>query len=245
MTMRGYVAAGAAVLVTGLASACSTVESEDVRTSGITPTIVVTALGDGAEVVVTMSAGGMTSVELGGEDRLVARSGDVESPATGQRTLFGQDTYYLRLGGVTAPGTEVEVSFERGADDTSVTSRVALPPPLRVTAPRDQARTSRGRDLRIRVNRAAGRIRVRWEGACVSGGFQDYAEGEPVVVRAGTMQPPPPPSEGASPAQPAAPERCLVTLTVTRIVDGSLGEGYDGGSIRAERSTSLVVDSRP
>jgi len=224
-----------------LAAACSTVDSSDLRTSGITSHIVVSTETGGSTVTVEMSAGGLTSVELHDADRLVARSGGTEA-GFDQDDFLGRHTYTAQLPGVVASGALVEVSLERGPDDTSVTSSVALAPPLRVTAPTETTNIPRSQDLLLQTNHADGQIRVAWTGSCVSPGDTVYGSDGAVVVQAGTLVRPEP---VAGATTPPLPQACLVTLTISRIVDGSLGDGYDGGSITAERSLTRVISSVP
>jgi len=188
-----------------------------------------------------MSAGGLTSVELHNADRLVARSGDTET-GFDQDDFVGRHTYTAQLPEVVASGTPVEVALERGPDDTSVTSTVGLAPPLRVTAPAETTNVPRARDLLLETNHADGRIRLAWTGSCVIPSQKEYDGDGAIVVPAGTLVRPEP-TAGATTAP--MPTTCLVTLTVTRVVDGSLGDGYDGGSITAERSSARVIRSTP
>jgi len=215
-----------------LATACATVDSADLRTSGITSQIVVSTDSAGSTVVVTMTAGSLTSVELHGADRLVAHSDDTEGTFD-QDDFLGQHTYTAQLPGVVAPGASVEVALERGPDDTSVTSSVVVAPRLQVTGRSEDVNVPRSQDLLLETNHADGRIRVAWTGSCVSPGDTVYDADGAVVVQAGTLVRPEPVAGATTPPLPRA---CLVTLTISRIVDGSLGDGYDGGSITAERS---------
>jgi hypothetical protein len=197
--------------------------------------------GGGSTVTVEMGAGSLTSVELHNADRLVARSGDIEAEFD-QDDFLGRHTYTAQLPGVVTSGTPVEVEFERGPDDTSVTSTVAVAPQLRVTAPAETTNVPRSQDLLLQTNHADGRIRVAWTGSCVSPGDRVYDADGAVVVPAGTLVWPEP---VAGAATPPLPKTCLTTLTISRIVDGSLGDGYDGGSITAERSVTTVLRSVP
>ena len=224
-----------------LTAACSTVDSNDLRTSGITSHIVVSTDGSGSTVTVEMGAGSLTSVELHNADRLVARSGDSEATFD-QDDFLGRHTYTAHLVGVERPGTAVEVSLERGPDDTSVTSTVVVAPQLRVTGPTETTNVPRSQDLLLQTNHADGRIRVAWEGSCVVPGDQEYAADGALVVPAGALVRPEPVAGATTAPVPAA---CLVTLTISRIIDGTLGEGYDGGSIVAQRRLTRVIRSAP
>lgn len=219
-----------------IVSACSTVNSADLRTSGINAHIRVDARSGDSEVSVSLSAGGLTSIELSDGDDLSVASGD-ETATFDHSSLLGSHGYTANLDGVTEPDEEVAVTLKR-ADDPSTTSRVRLPEPIKASGPR---RASRREDLLLEINQAPGVIRVSWEGSCVTSGTdQEYDEGQPVVIPAGTLRP-----YKAGSDQPKPPKQCLVTFTVSRVLTGSLDDEFKGGSIEALRSTSVVVRSRP
>jgi hypothetical protein len=229
----------AAVLAAALlASACSTVDSGDLRTSGMRASIVVTAGRLDSAVVVSLSAGSLTSVELEGDDRLVASSGGKQAEFDQQTLpLIGEHSYTAVLPGVRKPGEEVVVELQRGSDDTPTRSVVALPARIEASAPGAAARSA---DLVVATNDAPGALRASWRGSCVAEGQYDVAEGEPLVIPAGYLRAAVPVS-----GQPAPPKLCPVTLTVTRRLQGSLGDEFDRGSIESRRSESLIVSSRP
>lgn len=217
-------------------AACSTVDSADLRTSGINAHIRVDARSSGSEVSVSLSAGGLTSIELSEGDKLSVAGGG-ESATFDHHSLLGNHGYTATLDGVASPGQEVEVTLKRD-DDPSTTSRVRLPEPIEASGPR---RASRSQDLLLEVNDAAGAIRVSWKGSCVAPGTdEEYAEGEPVIVPAGKLRP-----YQAEAGQPKPPKRCLVTFTVSRVLTGSLDDEFKSGSIEALRSTSVAVRSVP
>jgi hypothetical protein len=239
-SVRRRAGAIAAALTTALVgAACSTVDSGDLRTSGMRANILVTAGEDYSTVAVSISAGGTTSVKLQGDDHLVARSGKLSDRLSLDGAL-GYHSYHGTLEGVTEPGTEVEVDLSRGSGDTSTTSTVKLPAEVHVLAPRPDTSTSRSRDTQFRVNPAAGAINVAWKGTCVAAGWMSFEEGVPLVVPARTLARLQPAS-----GQPQPPQRCLVTWTVTRVATGTIGDEFRGGSIDAARSTSLVLRSTP
>ncbi|WP_109507992.1 hypothetical protein [Nocardioides speluncae] len=217
-------------------AACSTVDSADLRTSGIYAHIRVEARSADSEVAVSLSAGGLTSIELSEGDELAVAGGGAKETFD-HHSLLGSHGYTAVLDGLTEPDEEVVVTLKRD-DDPSTTSRVRLPEPIEAGGPR---RASRREDLLIRVNDGPGTIRVSWEGGCVApGGDEEYAEGEPVVVPSGALRP-----YQAETGQLKPPKRCLVTFTVSRVRSGSLDDEFKGGSIEAVRSTSFAVRSVP
>lgn len=220
-----------------LAAGCSTVDSGDLRTNGIRASIVVTVGQADSTVVVDLSAGSLTSVQLEGDDRLLASSGG-QLAEFDQQTLplIGEHSYRAVLSGVRKPGQEVVVELQRGSDDTPTRSVVALPARIEASAPGAAARSA---DLVVATNAAPGSLRAEWTGSCVTAGQLDVEEGRPLVIPAGSLREPAPTS-----GQPAPPKTCPVTLTVTRRLQGSLGDEFDRGSIESRRSVSLIVSSR-
>lgn len=230
---HGFLALGCLALAL---AACSTVDSADLRTSGINAHIRVDARSADSEVSVSLSAGGLTSIELSEGDKLSV-AGGAASATFDHYSLLGKHGYTATLDGVTEPGEEVEVTLKRD-DDPSTISRVELPEAIEASGPR---RASRHQDLLLEVNDAAGAIRVSWKGSCVAPGTdKEYDEGEPVIVPAGKLRP-----VQAEAGQPTLPKRCLVIFTVSRVLTGSLDDEFKGGTIEAVRSTSVVVRSRP
>lgn len=218
-------------------AACSTVSSKNLRTGGISPTMRVAVRDGGLEVSVTLGAGGVNTVHLDDNDALTASAAGRSVDLDGG-TFLGVAGYGGRIAGVDKPGTPVRISLRRGDKDTSAPdSTVRLPQRVAVRAPRPEQRVSRARDLLIEVNDAPGDIRVAWQGSCVQSrtGLPDYPHGQPVVVSAGTI-----PRAGKH-----GPSSCLMTLTVSRVVHGTLDGAYDGGDISAVRSVSLAVRSVP
>jgi hypothetical protein len=217
-------------------AACSTVDSADLRTSGVNAHIRVDARSADSEVSVSLSAGGLTSIELSEGDKLSVAGGG-ESARFDHHSLLGNHDYTAFLDGVTEPGEEVEVTLKRD-DDPSTTSRVTLPEPIEASGP---LRASRSQDVLLEVNDAAGAIRVSWKGSCVASGTdEEYDEGEPVILPAGKLRP-----FQAEAGQPKPPKRCMITFTVSRVLTGSLDDEFKGGTIEAVRSTSVVIRSRP
>ena len=99
MVRRSLVLAAVLMLITG----CSTVDSADLDTSGITANLLVT-VPDGtttAEVSATLRVGTMTYVELGGGEKLSA-SGGGHTATLKRGKLAGATSYTGRLARVPA-----------------------------------------------------------------------------------------------------------------------------------------------
>jgi hypothetical protein len=246
---RSATVIAAAVAISTLA-ACSTVDSADIRTNGITADIVVVVPegASGATVRASLRVGALTFVELADGEKLTARAG--ETAATLERAKFaGATDYSTKLDGVTAAGTEVVVGLQRTANDTSAPrSSVRLPEPLALDAPRAGARFSRSRDdvvVRIVTEKDQPAV-LTWAGECVTTGSLDVPAGSTTMrISRGTIRAASPATRAptASPSRP--PSNCQVRLTVTRHLRGTLDPAYGEGTISAETSSARDILSVP
>lgn len=218
---------------------CSTVASSDLRTSGMTARIFVTAGASGIGVAADLTAGGSTSVELRPGDRLLAGAGGA-SVTLHESTVLGLHTYSGIVPAAAAPNTEVRVDLLRSTDPAA-SSTVRLPGAVGLLAPRRGASVSRGQDLPLHVAPGVGSIRVDWTGSCVGQGEARFERPSPLVVPAGSLRPP----AATAPGGPAAPVSCNVTLTVSRVLEGTLASSYKGGVIEGIRSQAVVIRSVP
>lgn len=217
---------------------CSTVASKDLRTSGMIARIFVTATTSGVSVGADLSAGGTTSVELRNGDRLLARASGKQVTLR-ETSILGLHSYGGTLRTAASPGTTVHVDLLRSADRPA-SSSVQLPGPVGLRGPKHAATVSRARDLPVRVAPGPGSIRVDWAGSCVGNGEVRFDEDRPVVLPAGSLKLTTPAS-----GQPAAPQDCDVTLTVSRVLEGRLSSSYRSGLIEGVRSQTVVVHSVP
>ena len=250
--MRRSATAIAAVVAISTLTACSTVDSADIRTNGITADIVVVVPegASGAEVRASLRVGTLTFVELAGDEKLTAQAG--ERTATLERTKFaGATDYSTRLDGVTEAGTEVVVGLQRTANDTSAPrSSVRLPEQLALDAPAAGTRFSRSRDdlgVRIISTKESEQPTVlTWSGECVTSGSLDVPAGRTSVkISRGTIRAASPATRAptASPTRP--PSNCQLRLTVTRHLRGTLDPAYGEGTITAETSSARDLLSVP
>lgn len=208
-----------------MALACSeSVESEDIRTTGIYPEIEVTANGDGSSLVrVRLKVGGSDSntfLNLTGDDTL-------EATADGTtRTLdeTADETYTARFQ-VDAEGTEFTVAFLRGeADENAPESTVALPAPFEITP------------LATEASRATDDVAVEWEPA--GPGDMDWEiEGDCIISDDGSV-----PDDGTHTIAAGTidtfesdmEETCTVEVGLSRSQSGTIDGAFtEGGRIVA------------
>ncbi len=154
--------------VTGLVACTEDVDSTDVRTSGVHASMDVMAPGNGeSEVTVGLRVGGATSntfLDLKGEDELVASAEGEE------RTMSQSGDYYEATLGTEAGGTEINVAFNRGPDDTDApNSRVTLPEPFELAGLDTGQTVSRADDITLTWEPDPNSEDMRWvlEGDCL------------------------------------------------------------------------------
>lgn len=211
------------------ATACTSVNSTDVKTSGLYAHIIATAESGGVRVDVGLDVGTFTSVELHG-DQLAAETDGRRTTGFAESSLLGSHGYSAFLPGPADPGQKVTVTLRRSSGST--TSSVTLPGPISVVSPRSQAATRRSQDLLITTTHGAGGVTADWSGSCVTSGSQSFSDDSAVVIGANTIR-------GVSKA------KCLITLTVSRVSTGALDGGFKGGSIQGSRGTKVTVWSAP
>ncbi len=223
---------------------CSSIESGDLETSGMTAIISATVRDDSSatDVVASLGAGALTSVDLDGEDILSASADDV-SVELEESNLLGVFTYNGVLEGIAEPGTEVTVSLARSADKTPApSSTVRLPVAVFLTSPAAGTAFSRENDdIVVEINSGASDddMRLNWSGDCVKNDGVDVPAGQvSVTINRGTIIKRAQVDENDPDSQPV-PDTCTMTLTIERVVEGVLDPAWGGGSI-----TSVSQDSR-
>ncbi len=219
-----------------LAFACSeTVESTDVRTTGIYPEIDVVADGSGrSKVTVKLKVGGddsNTFLDLTGKDTLEATVEDET------KTLDQSDKQYSASFDVDAEGTEFTVAFLRGGEDTDApVSKVRLPAPFEL----DIATTE--------ASRADDSVQYDWEPAG-DGAVAWSLSGDCIKLDSGTT-----PDDGTNVIAAGEietfrsdeEESCTVDLEVTRTRTGSIDPAFtEGGRIRAKQIRGASFTSNP
>lgn len=223
-------------------AACETLDSADLRTSGVYAEIEVEAHGDGQSIVrTTLRPGGDSSntyLELTAGDRLLATAQAQTKTMVASRNVW-DEVHYLAAFSRDEADTEFRVAFERPSEngEDADDSTVSLPEPFRLTSPRAGALVVPGEDrVRITWDRAAGDpVEVRLEGDCIwpfERVIHDDRGG--LVVQPGDLE-----AHGE--------ESCRVEVTVARVRRGELDSNFgEGGRIEARqiRRTWLVVRPR-
>ena len=227
---------------------CSTVQSKDVRTSGISATYVVTLpeTTDVANVSASYRVGTLTFIELGDGESVTA-SGGGKSVKLKHHKSAGVTDYDGQLDGVVAAGTEITFDLERGsADDSARASTVKLPERVRLTAPQTGTTYSRRAAIPVRFESGPSDLSslVTWAGDCIQPGSLPLEPGRTEVsIPAGELHPvttSPSSSPGRKPAT-----TCDVSITLTRRTEGTLDKAFKDGSITAQTESSRQIISAP
>jgi hypothetical protein len=213
-----------------------TVESSDIRTSGIYPEITVEANGSGSSTVtVRLKVGGddsNTFLELTGDDTLEATVGD------DTKTLDETGSYTYRASfPVDAEGTEFVIGFIRGdADDSAPASVVSLPAPFDLSLGATEA--SRADDDLEFTWDPPGSGNVTWdiEGDCIKHDDGSTPDDGTNTLEAGSIET----------FDSDKEETCTVDLQVRRQRSGDIDGAFtEGGSIVARHVRTESFTSAP
>lgn len=227
---------------------CSTIDSEDIETSGINASMEVLRSVDGSNVSVSLAAGTLNFVSLNNGDVLKA-SANEQVVELGENNVLNAISYFGRLDANTT-GDEITVSFERADKTPAPSSTVTLPAAVEITAPAASSVFSRANDpivVDFTSEESADGVRLAWSGDCVEADGIDIPAGQlTATINAGTIQQreqggEEDPAEGAE--APANLESCTMQLKIERRVTGSLDAAFKGGGISAVAVSSRDVTS--
>jgi hypothetical protein len=227
-----------ALLVTG----CSTVDSADIRTSGMTADLLVKLPEDASSVDVTASfrVGTLTYVELGGGEKVSASAGGQTEKL--RRGKFAGATSYTGQLDVKSPGTEITFDLQRDGDNASApSSTVTLPEAVHYAAPANGTKLSRRAAVQVAFASGAAQV-LTWAGQCVqSGNLEIEAGRSSATIASGLIRATTP----ASPATPGTSTTCQLTLTLTRRTTGKLDGAFKDGTVVAETQSVRQLVSAP
>lgn len=212
------------------------VESTDIRTSGIYPEITVTADGDGSFLVsVRLKVGGRSSntfMDLKGEDELTATVGD-DTKVLDET----DDETYTASFATAEEGTEFLIAFDRGSlDDSAPASTVTLPAPFELSvSPVEASRATDAIDVTWEPP-ATGNVNWEIEGECIIRDDANTPDDGAHVLAAGTIET----------FMSDADKACTVDLTLTRSRSGSIDPAFtEGGNIVARQVRRKSFTSNP
>jgi hypothetical protein len=220
----------------GLTGCTETLDSQNIKTAGISATIEATAPSETESTVhVTLKAGGdesNTYIDLGGGDRIFATVGgerkEMSSVSSGE---------YEAESTKGAADTEFKISLERADGDNAPDSIGTLPAPFDLTAV--SGTVSRATDLEIAWSPAADDgMEIELDGTCIFNEKIDVASNATShTVPANSLD-----STGPS----DMPATCDLTVTVRRSRVGTADRALDAeSSFLLEQVRSMKVTSSP
>jgi hypothetical protein len=219
-----------------LALACTeSVESTDIRTTGIYPEIEVVATGNGSsKVTVRLKTGGDNSntfLDLRGDDKLEATVGDET------KELDQSGNSYIASFDTDEGGTEFTIAFTRGEeDDSAPESIVTLPEPFDMTI--DATTASRADDDVPYSWEPAGDDDMDWhlDGDCVQLASGHTPDDGMNTIAAGDIET----------FDSDKEKTCTVKLQLERAQGGTIDAAFtEGGSIVAKQVRSDSFTSAP
>ncbi len=218
---------------------CSTIQSSDLKTSGMQADFTVVSDGSTAtEVRASLLANTTTYVDLAAGDKLRFFAGTREASSQVKTNIAGIITYSSTFSGVSA-GQDFRVAFERANDKSAPSSTVTLPPAAEITDPPANVSTTRSSDLTIRWNAGDGgdRIMIEADGSCIfSKKIEDLPNTGSYVLPAGSLE-----STGGN-----NPTSCTVNVEVSRVRRGTVDAAYGkGGTFNALQTRKVSISSAP
>jgi len=221
---------------------CSTIDSEDIETSGINASMEVLRTADGSNVSVSLAAGTLNFVSLNNGDVLKASALE-QTVELSENNVLNAISYFARVD-ANAKGDEVTVAFERADKASAPSSTVTLPASVEITAPAASSVFSRANDnivVEVTGEESTDDLTLSWSGECVdSDSLEVPAAQTSVTINAGTIKQKTQGSEeGAAPIS----DSCTISVRVERRVLGTLDGEFKGGTISAVTSSSRDITS--
>lgn len=236
--MRRFISS---VVVIGAVAGCTSVNSSDVKTSGMSANMQVVADGtDATQVAMQLHVDNNITdlVNLTSGDTLVASTGSTSSPMS-KNEFLGDIWYTASFPNATAESTSFTVAFNRASDVSAPSSVASLPGPFNITSPAASQTFSRtGQDITVAYDSSGTQDAMSWQanGTCIklqTGSIQ----GDPgtFTIAKGTLLP----ADGSMTAA-----SCQVTLAVIRSRAGTIDShfGY-GGSATGQQQRSFQFQS--
>ena len=225
-----------------LATACTSVHSSDLETSGMSAHMTVTADGSGAtgvSVELNVDDNFTDYVDLTDGDSLVATPSGGPSEALSRNDALGVISYSAGFTGKDAPGTSYTVAFQRQSPDVSApASACTIPTPFTITSPPGGASFSRSSDAIAVTYGSSGTSDAM--SYLVTGSCVNQASG-PIAGDSGAFTVP----RGVLVAA-GMTGSCTAQLSIWRTRDGQLDPAYGyGGGIACDQVRSVTFTSNP
>lgn len=225
-----------------LSMACTSVNSKDLLTAGMSADMHVIADGSGstsATAVLHVDNNCCDFVDLQGNDRLVASAGG-QSQTMAKDTFVGTVSYDASFNGQDAEGAQYTIALSRTSDKGAPNSNATLPKPFGVSAPAANASASRAHDLVVSWSPSGTSDKMSWraDGSCIGIATGDIVgDSGNYTIPAGTLK-------SANPKQSTA--SCSITITVLRTRSGQLDPNFGyGGTIWAAQQRQVQITLTP
>jgi hypothetical protein len=220
-----------------LALGCTeSVESTDIRTTGVYPEIEVVANGSGSsKVTVRLKVGGDDSdtfLDLKGDDTLeVTADGDT-------KTMDQSGDEYVASFPIDEEGTEFTIAFLRGdADEDAPASVVSLPAPFEMSLGASSASRADDAVEYTWEPEGSGDLEWRLSGDCIESRSGETPDDGSNSIAAGEIEPK---------FESDEEKECTAGLSLTRAESGTIDSAFtEGGSIVAKQVRSDSFTSTP
>lgn len=226
-----------------LCAACTSVQSADVKTAGMSAIMQVSADATGATratAEIHVDNNDTDFVTLSSGDALVVTAGS-QSQTMSEIDFAGGVSYQASFSGLDANGTQYTIAFNRTSDVSAPSSTCMLPNPFNITAPTANSTFSRASDnIMVTYDTMGTMDQMNWSagGDCVQGevGGTVASDSGTFTVAMGSLVP----------TNPPVPATCQAHITLTRSRPGQLDSHFgSGGSITARQVRTVTFNSTP
>lgn len=235
------IAPGAVVIV--LAAACTSIQSSNIKTAGMTPDLVV--IGDGTGQTTATAQFNVDNnptdyVDLSSGDSVVATAG-TQTQTMSRSDVLGAISYQATFTGLDAEGTPYTFALNRTTDVSAPSSTVTMPQPFEITTPTSGASFSRAMsDIAVAYTNPGQPDQLSWttQGNCINAPDGTISpDNGSFTIPKGTIGP----SDSSQTST-----TCQVTLSITRVRHGTVDSHYaSGGIIAAEALRTVTFTSTP
>lgn len=230
--------------------ACTSLDSEDLRTNGMQPQIVVRSNAQEAnsKLIVHIHVGDSITqfVDLDDPDVITVAVNGGAAETLDESNLLGVTSYTKDIPGK-EPGTEILVALARGEqDDPAPSSTVTFTEQLTLVSPAAGASLSRADDdilVEWTSEASDDGVRVDVNGDCIQPLTRPVQAGATsITLEKGSIQKREDTDEDDD---QTVPDSCDINIAVVRTRTGTLDPAFGGGAIRHEFSASANATSNP
>jgi hypothetical protein len=225
-------------------AACTSIQSADIKTAGMSAMMQVVADGTGRTAVtaqLNVDNNSTDFVDLSSGDTLVATAGG-PSQTMARSDFAGAISYQTSFSGRDAAGTQYVIAFNRTSDVSAPLSTCVMPSPFAITAPTANGTPSRANsDIVVTYNNSGTQDPMTWSagGDCVKGEVGGSVPGDTgsFTIAKGSLVP-------NDPTQMTVTCQAHITLTRERV--GQLDSHFgSGGGINAQQVRTVTFSSTP